>query len=1353
MKRFLAKLSVRCAVIAFFVSAVQANGSGNALDEAFQNPPFQARLRAYWWWLNGNVTKEAITKDLEWMKQIGMGGGLVFDAGGATQGGHASVPTGPLFGSPEWRALFTHALKEADRLGLELGLNIQSGWNLGGPMVTPDKAAKVMTWSETVVTGPAKIDTVLVKPKSSGRVNFYRDTFVLAFLQKDGPPHAPIRQLKEKSAFKELGGSATDCTPLLEDIPATPGEEATRTGEVLDLTGMFDAKSDRLLWEAPEGKWVVLRFGYTNNGHAVSTASGAWKGLVLDYLDADALRWYWHEVVDPIITDAGPLCGKSWKMVQTDSWELGGVNWTARLPEEFQKRRGYELRPWLPVIAGRIVNSREASNKFLADFRRTMADCVADNHYGTMAALARKHGMGIQPESAGPHTASLDGLMCYGRSAWPMSEFWVPSPHRPTDGARFFVKQAASAAHIYGQPVVCAEGFTSIGPQWNDTLWNMQKPSFDHEACAGLNLVFWHAFTCSPKEMGMPGQEYFAGTHFNPQITWAKQAPAFVSYLNRSQALLQRGRFVGDVLYYYGNHVPNIARLKQDDPAKILPEYDYDVINEEVLLTASCKEGRIQLPSGMSYRILVLPKPKLSEAVQRKVDALAAAGARITTPEKAKAELCAMGIAPDVEGIPDWIHRTDGDADIYFLSNQQAKPFRGNVTFRVAGKQPEIWDAVTGTRRDVPAFTQSAGRTTVPLEFPEYGSLFVLFRKTVTGDGKGENFPPLETLQEIAGSWEVAYRDAHVTMEKLADWTTLPGMRFLSGTATYRLKFPALRKAFDGPVYLDLGGLSMLAEVSLNGKNLGVVWCPPWRVEIPQALQATNLLEIAVVNGWWNQLAGDPEHRQTQTNIRLKPGTKPVPSGLFGPVVLRCLQTPSRPNILFLFGDDWAWPHASCLGAPGIRTPTFDRLAKEGVLFRNAHVVAPSCSPSRAGVLTGQWPWRLEEGANLHGFIPAKFDVYPDLLQRAGYFIGVTGKGYGPGSNPGRKHNAAGPAFKTFTAFLAARPKDRPFCFWFGSHEPHRPYKAGSGQRAGIDPSKVFVPPYLPDSAVTRGDICDYYAEAQQFDQQCAVLLAELEKTGELDNTLIVMSGDNGWPFPRSKATCYDSGTHQPLVIRWGARVKGGRSVEDVVSLSDLAPTFLEAAGLKAPTAMTARSLMPVLLSDKSGQVDPARDHTLTGMERHARNSRSDGAQMNVGYPMRTLITKDFHYIRNFKPERWPAGDPGGLPSFEKIASDTYAAFPDCDAGPTKAFLLTHRDEAAFMPLAERSFGKRPARELYDLRNDPYELKNVAEDPAYSDTVKALDARLMTELKASGDPRATNDGCEFDHSPGQAGAK
>jgi len=947
-------------------ASVQPPDRSSLLEEAWTKIPMQAKTRAYWWWLNGHVNEAAITKDLEWMKKIDMGGGIVFDADGSSQGGHVPVPPGPLFGSPEWRKLFLHAIREADRLGLEIGLNITSGWNTGGPMVTPDKAAKLVTWSATSVIGPAPVNETLPVPEL--RDGFYCDTFVLACRlrpyahatlspeqtgAKNGPVdkysnHArslpklvpsraqPIRNLREKCAFYKLGGSASDCTPLVFDIPGTDGEQdVAATNDVIDISDKMDS-SGKLRWEAPRGEWMILRFGYTSNGSSVSTGSGKWQGHVLDYMDADALRWYWNKVIAPVIKEAGPLAGKSWTMIQTDSWELGGVNWTARFAEEFKKRRGYDIRPWMPVIAGLIVGNREQSNRFLADYRRTIADCIADNHYGTMAALAAGHGMGIQPESAGPHTAPLDGQMCYGRSTWPMSEFWVFSPHRPTDESRFFVKQAASAAHTYGKSVTCAEGFTSIGPQWNDTLWSSQKPSFDHEACAGLNLVFWHAFTCSPPEEGLPGQEYFAGTHFNPQITWAKQAPAFISYLNRCQTLLQRGQFVADVLQYYGDHVPNIARLKKDDPAKILPTHDYDTVNEEVLLRAKAENGMVTLPSGMSYRVLALPKaPVLSLAAARKIRDLALAGAVIVSPKPERAigreddaeirriagelwdggkikdiptlqALREHGVAPDVEGIPDWIHRRDGDTEIYFLSNQKNEPFQGEVMFRVAGKQPEFWDPVTGSRRVASRFKDDGARTAIPVDLPPYGSLFVIFRKGGSGKAATEqNFPTFAKVTELQGPWKVAF-DPHwggpatVTFPMLTDWTKHPdeGIRNYSGAAVYSKTFDLPENFQAGkPLYLDLGTMHEIAEVTLNGKNLGTLWFPPHRLEITDTVKPSgNNLEIKMVNTWFNRVLHDQslpkEKRLTTTNIRiLDKKATPAPSGLLGPVTLEELSS------------------------------------------------------------------------------------------------------------------------------------------------------------------------------------------------------------------------------------------------------------------------------------------------------------------------------------------------------------------------------------------------------------------------------------------------------------------------------
>ncbi|MEX2263045.1 MAG: sulfatase [Bryobacteraceae bacterium] len=460
-------------------------------------------------------------------------------------------------------------------------------------------------------------------------------------------------------------------------------------------------------------------------------------------------------------------------------------------------------------------------------------------------------------------------------------------------------------------------------------------------------------------------------------------------------------------------------------------------------------------------------------------------------------------------------------------------------------------------------------------------------------------------------------------------------------------------------------------------------------------------------------------------------------------------QRRERPNILFAIADDWGWPFASSSGEPVLRTPHFDRVASSGVLFTNAFVSAPSCTPSRAAILTGQWHWRLEEGANLGGTLPAKFPVFPDLLESAGYHVGYTRKGWAPGdeSPGGRKRNPAGPRYRDFAAFLAERPKGAPFCFWFGSTDPHRTYERDSGVNSGMRWQDVRVPPYLPDHETVRRDICDYFLEVQRFDRETGELMATIESAGELANTIVVMSGDNGWPFPRSKATLYDSGTHVPLAIHWPARINGGRRVEDFISLSDLAPTFLEAAGVRPPSQMTGRSLMPLLLSKQSGRIESQRDHVLTGMERHV----PCRGEIRGGYPMRAIRTHDFLYIRNFKPDRWPAGDPNGLEkssaqpfTSEELTSQTFKALADIDAGPSKAYMAMHRSQSGVAPLYELAAGKRPERELYDVRKDPFQMRNVAGDADYAGAVKRLDAQLLAELKASGDPRANGGGDEFD---------
>ncbi|HEY7115084.1 MAG TPA: sulfatase [Tepidisphaeraceae bacterium] len=427
-----------------------------------------------------------------------------------------------------------------------------------------------------------------------------------------------------------------------------------------------------------------------------------------------------------------------------------------------------------------------------------------------------------------------------------------------------------------------------------------------------------------------------------------------------------------------------------------------------------------------------------------------------------------------------------------------------------------------------------------------------------------------------------------------------------------------------------------------------------------------------------------------------------------------------RPNLILAIADDWGYPHAGAYGYSAARTPTFDRLAREGMLFTRAFSAAPSCTASRGSILTGQAPHRLENGGDLWSELPAKFACYPDILEKAGYVVGSYRKGWGPGKLVGRAHDPAGPKFKSFEAFLKKVPADRPFCFWFGSSDPHRPYDRRLGEQSGIDPKQVRLPGYLPDTPVVRQDAVDYLAEVQRFDREVGEMLAALKAAGRAENTLILMTGDNGWPWPRAKANLYDAGTLQPLAAVWPGHIKAGTTSDALVVLTDVAPTFLEAAGIEIPREMTGRSILPILL----GREASVRDAVYLERERHARARAG-----NVGYPARAVRTDQYLYIRNFEPGRWPAGDP----DFEA----SQGVFSDIDAGPTKTELLKLRDDPAVARYFHLATDKRPAEELYDVRADPDCLKNLA---AEEDRVrKSLRAKLEGWMTETGDPRAADE--------------
>jgi hypothetical protein len=1021
-----------------------------SLERGFETPPDSAKPWCYWWWLDSNVSKEGITADLEAMKKQGIVGALVFDAGV----GGPNAPDGPAFMSPEWRDHLKFTLQEAERLGLEISLNLCSGWNAGGPWVTPEQAAKEFTWSETLVRGGGRIEKQLLTPRNIK--NYYRDVAVHAFRiseheaqaipmltasssspdyplalasdsnlksrwisNGDKPGQGPTLKSPEFlnwefsapfpvaslmiTPYSECGPKdcefqysndgkkfQTICRFLVEEgkeksvafdereakffrLVFTSSypyqgkdnwnvqvsevsllkkgqkklaslEEHYKSNAAVDLTAKTDA-SGKLLWDAPKGTWKIMRMGYTlaSLGH-LRFASPRGGGLEIDPLSREAMDMHFDATMGACLAEMQKLIGRTLKYTHIDSWELGAPNWTPDFRMEFQRRRGYDPLPYLPALAGKVVDSKEVTGRFLHDCRRTVADCIAENYYGRLSDLSRKHGVGIHPESGGPYfTHWIDALQCLGKSDIPMGEYWARRTE-PSGRIRYqsdfdlcdTVRQAASAAHIYGKRFVQAEAYTTMGPNWEKDPY-MLKDVGDLAFCEGLTRNMLCFYVHQPYLDIKPGNQWeAAGTHFDRNITWFPQSHGWLTYLSRCQFLLQQGLFVADVCYYYGDDAPAFVPGRDFMKPALPGGYDCDTINTEVLLTrVSAKDGRIMLPDGMSYRMLVLPNTDaMSLPVLKKVAELVKAGVTIVgssptrTPglkdfptcddevkklasklqlvsgKNLQGTLTKMGIQPDFESgkVPlRYIHRRSDDEDIYFVSNQQAKQVRSECTFRVNGKQPEIWDAVTGEMREATAFTIADGRCTLPLEFASRGSLFVVFRKptqstTVSGSA---NYPALKQVNELAGPWTVKFDPKwggpeSVEFEKLEDWTQRPepSIKYYSGKATYHKTFD-LPKGDEGKrLYLSLNRVQNIAQVRLNGHDLGVVWTAPWQVEITKAVKAEgNKLEIDVVNLWPNRLIGDaalpPAERLTKTNVEKfnKPEhQKLLPSGLLAPV-------------------------------------------------------------------------------------------------------------------------------------------------------------------------------------------------------------------------------------------------------------------------------------------------------------------------------------------------------------------------------------------------------------------------------------------------------------------------------------
>ncbi len=472
-------------------------------------------------------------------------------------------------------------------------------------------------------------------------------------------------------------------------------------------------------------------------------------------------------------------------------------------------------------------------------------------------------------------------------------------------------------------------------------------------------------------------------------------------------------------------------------------------------------------------------------------------------------------------------------------------------------------------------------------------------------------------------------------------------------------------------------------------------------------------------------------------------------------VLLPRAQAATRPNIFIAISDDQSWPHTSAYGATYIQTPHFDRVATEGVLFNNAFCASPGCSPSRAALLTGRNTWQIEHAGTHASYFDPKYVTFPERLAETGYHTGSTGKGWGPGNfkKLGRKHNPAGPSVgakggyaASFAKFLGERPQDKPFCFWFGSTDPHRGYKKGSGLAKGKRLEDVQVPSFLPDTPEIRSDLLDYAYEVERFDDDLGKMLALLEQAGQIDNTLIIVTSDNGIPVPRAKANCYEYGIHMPLAIRWGDRIPRGRHIDDLVGFTDLTATLYEAAAVTPPQAypLVGKSILAMLQSEKSGRLDAGRTAVYAARERH-----SSSRYNSLSYPQRCIRTAQYLYILNLKHERWPAGPAqkynkatydthGNLGEF-KLGSE-HGAYHDIDACPTLDYLIDHCDDPHIRRYLDLAVGLRPPRELYDIRTDPGCLYNLAEVPSHAATCDGLHRRLTAYLEQTGDPRVTGNG-------------
>ncbi len=719
-----------------------------------------------------------------------------------------------------------------------------------------------------------------------------------------------IHRWEEKAGFRHLFEYESVPTP------AIPTDDAIHTDDLINLTSKMN-HNGTLIWDVPQGDWNILRIGYSLTGAKNRAAMETGLGFEVDKLSREHTEAYIREYMKSISGELGTLYGKSLRYVVLDSWEAGMQNWTDNMLEEFLQRRGYDATPYLPALVGRVVVCAEVSDRFLWDFRRTLADMFAENHYGTISKFLKKQGIGTYGEASGVSLEILeDALLCKKFMDIPMGEFWVRSLH-PEMMYYQDIRGAASAAHVYGKNIVAAEAFTGGGYESPFTL----KKIADYWFCQGVNRLVFHTSAHQPLDT-KPGNT-MVGTHLNRNMTWAEQERPFMDYLSRTSYMLQQGRFIADIAYLLNEGAPSTMPIWGTGLLPKPPEgYDYDYINTDVLLNylSVNADGDLVLPDGMSYRILILPPiDRMTLPLLEKIHQLVVNGATIVGPKPAaspslagypnvdsQVQALATSIWGDLDGISRfrrivgkgtviwglplsdvfnsmqipkdvvysrpldmelfWIHRRIQDKDIYFVVNSSDRTQNIDIRFRVNRKIPELWFPDTGTRKPV-TYKIAESMTTVSLNMLQFGSVFVVFQENALELSKISKNETKTILETINGTWNLEFppnsgaRDK-IELEQLQSWTehTDNGVKYFSGTATYNktIKAPTSWFQKDVKLILDLGSVFDIAEVSINEKVLGITWKPSYSYDITEDLKpGENHFTIKVTNQWTNRLLGD----------------------------------------------------------------------------------------------------------------------------------------------------------------------------------------------------------------------------------------------------------------------------------------------------------------------------------------------------------------------------------------------------------------------------------------------------------------------------------------------------------------